>query len=118
VNGCINFNHTKIYVDLTNTTSTKLILNSTSGCLQLSSNQIIYSNEPKCITLKSEENSYSLIVVFQTNTDCGAKQESQISITWWEITLIIVVAGLVLIFVAIILLVPSIRSKIFSKQKV
>jgi len=93
-----------------------LLLNSSSGCLSIDSNKINYLNQPKCITLKNEENSYTLSIIFIKQPDCLSNNETPDES--WKIVLIIVgsIVGLALIFILIVLIVPSFRSKIFGKK--
>jgi len=58
-----------------------------------------------------------ILYYFEKQPDCGAK-ESQNTIPLWEIALIIVgsVVGVTLLLLAIVLIVPSFRSKIFPLQ--
>jgi len=110
--GCINLYNTKITVDLSKSnTSQILLLNSTSGCLIYSSTSISYINKPKCSDPSKEEDSYSLIILVNQQPNCG-----QVPIEAWIIALIVVI-GLVIITISIILLVPSIRRKIFAQKK-
>jgi len=117
---CIKLSNTTITVDLSQqpNISKLLLFNSTIGCLLLDSYKINYLNEPKCTTLINEENSYSFYIIFEKQPDCGAK-ESQNTIPSWEIALIIVgsVVGVALIFIIIVLIVPSLRRKICTQHK-
>jgi len=73
----------------------------------------INQNAPPC-----EENSYTLSIVFIKQPDCISNNETPNDS--WKIILIIVVSsvvGLALIFIAIILIVPSLRKKIFPHKR-
>jgi len=82
--GCITLSNTKFIVDLSNSTSTSnlLLMNSTLGCLS-GTYSMKFENQPKCSELKSELNSYSLLVLF-TKTDCNNSQTLTLaaSIIW------------------------------------
>jgi len=119
---CINLSNTTLIVDLSNATNLKnlLLLNSTSGCLKLSSFSISYLNEPKCVTLQEEEDNYSFSIIFkQSNSDCMKDMGVAPSIQEWIIILIIIVAsiiGIALIFIVLALSIRPLRILIFPKR--
>jgi len=117
---CINLSNTTLTVDLSNTTDEGkiLLLNSTSGCLNLNSFSLSYLHQPKCTILKSEEDTYSLYIIFTKLQDCSPK-ESENQLPLWIIIVIIVgsVVGLALIFIIIVLIVPKFRKAIFPYQR-
>jgi len=114
-NGCINLSKSNLTVDLSNISNnqtTLLLLNSSQGCLN-GSYTVTYLNKPSCTILTHEENEYSIVVALTKESDCNNPG----SLEAWEIALI-VVGGLVLIFIAIVLLIPPIRNKIFPFEKI
>jgi len=114
---CIKLSNTTITVDLSQQQSSNiskiLLLNSTSGCLSIDSNKINYLNQPKCTTLETKEDSFSLYIVFIKQPECLLNNETPFES--WKIILIIVgsLVGVALIFIVIVLIVPSFRKKIF-----
>jgi len=67
--------------------------------------------------LKNEEDSFSLYIIFIKQPECLTKNESPDES--WKIILIIVgsVVGVALIFIVIVLIVPSCRKKIFPYKQ-
>jgi len=117
---CITLSNINITVDLSqeSNTNTLLLLNSTAGCLNISSYTIIYLNRPKCKNTVSKVNSYSLYIAFATVPNC--LESEQQNIQEWIIALIIIVSaivGLALIFVILSLVIPSLRRKIYPHQE-
>jgi len=114
--GCINISNSIITVDLSNVSNSKsiLLLNSTAGCLIETSLVIFYMNQPACSILKNETNSYSLFVIFEKQS-CEQKNNL---IPTWEIALIITgsIVGLGIIFVVLVLIIPSLRHCILKKK--
>jgi len=124
--GCINISNSYFKIDLSNFTFSSTsnedkiyLINSTAGCLYGDTFSLSYLNQPKCTILKNEMDSYSLFIIFvkQTESECATK-ESQNTITWWEITIIVVgsVVGVALIFIVLVLAIPALRNQIFPHK--
>jgi len=119
---CIKLSNTTITVDLSQQSSNiskLLLLNSSLGCLSIDSYNINYLNKPKCTQLESEENAYSLYIIFvrQSYSECETI-ENQNTISWWEIALIIVgsIVGVALIFLVLVFFYSFIKKKNISLQ--
>jgi len=117
--GCINVSNTNITIDLSNASNINqlLIFNSSSGCLNVDSLSISFLNQPKCTTLKTEQDSFSVFITFSKQQNCGPSPQ-KLPLATWELILIIVASVVVLaiITIVIIMLIPSIRKKIFVNQ--
>jgi len=115
--GCINISNTNFTINLSNNEHNLYLLNSTSGCLNGHPNSITYLNQPKCTTLKTESNAYSLLIILSEQTNCNLSQGK--TLQPWAIALIIVgiVIGIALIFLLIVLIVPTFREAIFPHEK-
>jgi len=67
--------------------------------------------------LKTEEDSYSLYIIFTSTPDCQPKIAAPYQ-SWIIIVIIIgVIVGVALIFIAIVLIVPSLRKIVFPYQR-
>jgi len=67
VDGCINLNNTNLTVNLTRDDSSKskiVLLQSLKGCLNGKPQSISYLNKPKCKTVQSSSDQFSLAIVF------------------------------------------------------
>jgi len=107
--GCINLTDTNISIDLTNINSNQdqLLLNSTAGCLLLGNTlKLTYVNQPSCTTVQKYIDSYALIIVLK-ETNCND------SLLIWVVIVIAIIFGLTLILSVIVLVIPSLRRKIF-----
>jgi len=112
VAGCINISSSNIIVDVSSSLNNGdiLLFNSTSGCLKGDSVNITFLNEPKCSILKTEMTTYSLYVIFIKQSTCGSTPVYTLEIVLITIGCIV---GVALLTVVIILVVPSLRRKIF-----
>jgi len=115
--GCIYLSNVNITVDLSkipDNESKIVLLNSTSGCLDVNSYNLAYLNRPKCTTLTSEKDSYTLVVIFTHEENCGSESETQAPFASWKIVVIVIgiVVGIAIIFVILVLSIVPLR-KIF-----
>jgi len=109
-NGCINITNSQFTVDLSKTSASETIvlMNSKSGCLNITNYSISYLNEPKCGSAQTQKNSKTLTIVISNTCPTG--------LAGWVIAVIIIasIVGVLLILVAIVLLVPSLRRRVIS----
>jgi len=115
VNGCINLNNISLSLTISNSSSNQkiVLLNSSSGCLNISNYFLNITNIPKCTILKNETTSSSFTILLAPDVKCATVQ----SPFQWYIVVIIVgsVFGVLIILTLIVFLIPSIRHKIFVR---
>jgi len=119
VNGCINLNNISLSVTISSSSSNQkiVLLNSSSGCFNISNYYLDVKNIPKCTTLKNETTSSSLVILLTPNTDCNSNPSS---LAEWKLIVIISgsVVGFIIIVLLILLVVPQFRRKIFLTQRI
>jgi len=115
VNGCIYLNDSHIVVDLSNFTKNlkTQILISEDHCLNSQSTTITYVNQPNCFTEQTTIDQSNVIVNLLA-TSCNLKTPPSIAL--WIPILIGSFVVLAIIVIVIIMVVPSLRLKIFPIQ--
>jgi len=112
--GCIDLTNTNITVDLSKSKANQqlVLFNSSAKCLNGHSYSISYTNQQKCLTAQSQIDTSVLLVLTVQQQSCETGFP-------WIIVIIVVcsVVALAIIFVLVVLLVPKLKNKIFSKSK-
>jgi len=116
VNGCIELNHTKITIDISQYTTAGniLLMNSTIGCLNIENITISFTHEPSCIIPKYENDSSSIYVIIDINEDKECKPNYSTA----AVVIVIVFIGLAIGAILTVYFVPSLRAKVFKNFSV
>jgi len=112
--GCVNISNAKISVNLTKITKKLVLISSTSGCLNITSTSISYTNQPSCTQLTKNQDFNSLSVVVSLDSNCDKTPLNPIVIAVIAGSIV----GLIIIIFIFILAIPSLRQKIMRKKKI
>jgi len=119
--GCINITNANITVDLAHISqnvSKLLLLNSTSGCLNIQSVSITYINQLQCTVLTTEKTTYTFAILFNKKSNClETNNSAQTELFIIILIIVISIVGLAILFIAIVMIVPSFRYKMFPRLK-
>jgi len=113
---CIYISNTTFTIDLANSTSGNIsLLNSKTGCLDVTNYKIIYLNHAQCTLATDSVDSNSLVIVLKQQSSCNEGPESQNPSDYIIIVIIILVSiiGIAIIAILIILIIPGLRKRVF-----